>query len=461
MAKQLQKTALTEDVAFQPVATPERDMARVKALLEQGIVENVKILGFSSPNHSSRQTRRRRYNPDGIDPAIYDRKAVNLNHPPVSDPLDQDEMHRAVASSRDVHGVFGEIQEPYKTPDGIYAKRLWFNTDHAYAKTFKNFVLNAPHRIGLSPAQFGQTYAHEGEEIVERVLEAESVDLVGKPGTTKGLLEGQQCAEGDEGMMEEDDALDAALGDEDMNLAGDGGDAETGYDAEGDQELASDEEGDLDEGGEGGKGPDVTPEMFASITKIVQAFFDKSIDKAAAMAKIKTIFRTHAAIAESVMATTVQEPKTAEEAVKLLGRLAGRVKNKAVAKALETVLLENRQARAETAQRSKREKAVALMEAAKLGDEIRTDEGFIAELLDCPTEARMQKKIELWQKIFGTRESQRPKSAAPTAMTESELAALRQADPASAPAMPTEKDREEAINRLESRYRGLAQAAAY
>jgi hypothetical protein len=436
---QTKRKALTEDIAYQPQAAAGRDLERVKQLLAQGIVENVKILGWKSKN-------RRRYLPEGIDPALYDRKPCNLNHPPIQNPRDQAEVNRAVSASRDATGVFGETRDPYKNDEGVFAKQFWFNVDHPYAKTFSRFVLEAPHLVGFSPAHFGNSYHDGREDVVELVDEVRSVDLVGSSATTRGLLEAEDCAymeddEDTEGQSVEDTPIDDALSDE---LAGDD---------LGDELAEEDASADTAEDGEyaGGEGSsiDITPEMFQALTKCCQAYLDGTIDEASALKKIKHLFRTHAALAEAIMPLDIPLPKNAEEAAKVLAK--AKIKNKSLRVAAKMVLLENDGFRTRDALTAKKNRAVALCEAASLPKEA-VSEVFLESLLGCKDEAAMQRLIEDRRTIVGTGKSKAPRSAGQTAMTEGEIGELRGQNGDKSPE-DLDKDRDARLSAFEKRYR--------
>lgn len=445
---QTKRIAIVEEAVFQPAAAAERDLTRVRELLQQGIVENVKIQGFQSTN------KKRTYLESGIDPKLYEGKPCNIDHPHVNNPNDLSEMRRVVAQSRPFISRFGKFDQVRLVPgDGLYG-RLRFNTKHPLAETFCGWVESMPEMIGMSPAQFGDVYDSGHGEVCERVTDVRHIELVADPATSpKGLLEAAMNGCGDDPLLEDDDedlGLDGATGgddvDEDLDGLGDESDLES-------DESADDAMSDEDAGS--GGSIDITPEMFASVTKIVQAFFDKQIDEAGAMGKIKQIFRTHAAIAESVM-PNAPEPKNAGEAIKLLARVATRIKSQPVKKALEIALLEHRQFRKKDRVQTKRDQAVALMEAAQLPAHVSKDPAFIDELLDCRDAKRMQSKIEFWRKLFGTSRSKTPRSAPQTPLTEAERdEALRSFGADAGTAKISAEDRKKKLDEFCSRYSGV------
>ena len=500
--KTIVKKLLCEDISYQAAAAPEkRDMERVKKLLAEGIVEHVKIQGLHSRNMPN-GAGGRDYLLDGLDPALYDRRPSYINHPPGIDPSNQADLNRKILSSRDVTTKFGEPRGTYKKPDGIYAKEYWFNRDHPYAKTFERFVLEAPHMIGFSPTQFGDTYDHGNKEIVERVYDVRSCDIVDGPATTKGILEsimatttvaavaitppakkttvppangkkkkpiaenfGKPEEEEEEGMggmgtgsptplaEDEEDMGGAAEGTTEPEPAGLGTteDDEDEYADDLDTETDDDEEGDDveedDEAGEvGGSGIDITPEIFTSITKVVQSFLDKKCDEKVAMAKIKHLFGTHKAVmSEAVMATIEKDPAT----------FLRKHENQGVRTAARKILLENTQFKNDIKKVENRKESVALCEAQNLNAEIAKDEDFLADLDECKDAATKQRKIRLALKHYGVNKAasdKRPKSAGQM----SAKAITEGTTDATPPEEFDEKKADEALDKLANQVLGAA-----
>lgn len=393
------RLGLFEQVAGLPVKA-NRDVKHVAEMLDQGIVEDVKLQGLVSING-------RVYLSEGMDPRTYAvtpygaKMPCHLNHPHF-DPNNQAEVRRAITKSRPVESVFGVFEEPYKTGDGMCAKRLRFNTDHPFAKTFRKWVLESPDSIGFSPAQFVDSY-HDGEkEVVERVVGVYSIDLVGQGATTHGVFEAMGYGGKCEAMEEEEGEANAVVEDDEVGGVTPEGDTIDDL-LEDDDDLADepvDDEG-ADEGADG-NGPDITEEMLSALTKVIQSKLAGEIDDKAAIKKIKHLFATHSAVSEAVMATIETDP------AKFL-RTHG---DKAVRTAGRAVLAENVSLKRGKAQDEKRSKVVALVEARNFDPEVVKEIGLVEELMDCKDEAAMNRRIATFAKIPGlVKKAGRPKSA--------------------------------------------------
>lgn len=386
------RLGLFEQVAGLP-AKANRDLKHIAEMLDQGIVEDVRLQGLVSLNN-------RVYLSEGMDPRTYAvtpfgaKMPCHLNHPHF-DPNNQAEVRRAITKSRPVETVFGVFEEPYKTADGMCAKRLRFNTEHPFAKTFRKWVLESPDSIGFSPAQFVDSY-HDGEkEIVERVVGVYSVDLVGQGATTHGVFEAMgyggkaECEGTDDedpnAVVEDDDPLDTAL--EDAPLG---------------DELDEEDAATEDEPASTGGGVDISPEMEAAGVKILQARLSGEIDDKAALKKLKHLFATHSAVSEAVMAIIEKDP----------AKFLRTHKDQAVRTAGRTVLAENIALKRDKAQDEKRSKVVALVEARNFDPEVVKEIGLVEELMDCRDEAAMNRRIATFAKIPGlVKKAGRPKSA--------------------------------------------------
>ena len=140
--------------------------------VKDNIVKGVKILGVNSKNG-------RVYPLEVMRKSLhkYNDATVFLDHPSHDKP-------------RSVQDVFARIRNPRMTDTGIVGD-FEYNYQHPYAKAFEYFVNNDPSAIGLSHAAIAKTKMdRNGTEIVEDIVEVESVDLVANPATNpKGLFE--------------------------------------------------------------------------------------------------------------------------------------------------------------------------------------------------------------------------------------------------------------------------------
>lgn len=162
MAAKIRKWLL-EDVARNPNAhRVDRDA---------GIIYGVKVLGFESVNG---RTYARKAVVEGK--RFYDGLAVNINHPKkATDPRLADDR-------------FGRLINPRVEPDGLYADLEYLKT-HPMAERICEAAERMPEVFGLSHNAQGDVEVIEGKDVVQRILEVRSVDIVSDPATTGGLFE--------------------------------------------------------------------------------------------------------------------------------------------------------------------------------------------------------------------------------------------------------------------------------
>lgn len=137
------------------------------------LIKGVKVLGIHSKNG-------RKYPLEVMQRNLhkYENAIINLDH----------NMHD---KPRSVADVFGRIKNPRMTDTGLVGD-IVYNENHPFAPAFEWFVQNDPAAVGLSHAAVAKTKMDykSGEEIVEDIVEVESVDLVANPATNpKGLFE--------------------------------------------------------------------------------------------------------------------------------------------------------------------------------------------------------------------------------------------------------------------------------
>ena len=150
------------------------DVASSRVDTAAGIVRNVKILGRTSDNG-------REYTEAAIRNAVslYERKQVNLDHPPRG----KENTPRSYADR------FGHLERVHATSEGLYGD-LHYNLKHPRAEQFAYDAQHAPHRVGLSHNAEARTTRNGGRLVVEAIISVKSVDLVADPATTTGLFEG-------------------------------------------------------------------------------------------------------------------------------------------------------------------------------------------------------------------------------------------------------------------------------
>lgn len=378
---------LREDVSYLPKGSP----LKVVKEGENYFIENVRVCGFESRNG-------RKYVPEGVDEKLYEGLNVNIDHP------DPDKKTPRAFNDR-----FGWLVGSSKKTDGIYAKKLYFNPKHPLAESFKWWAENAPHRIGLSPNQYGDVSEGSGGQIVHKVTDVKSVDLVADPATTKGLFE---CMQWDaptktrklQEMFDEDEKEEA-----EPPFGGDSGGGGGGAPTMEEDEPAVDE-GDetpgmsMDSGPAGEGDGDIGPELCAAASKIFNA---KDMDVKDKIKKIKALLGMYHDVGEAMKT----KPGNLAEAKKLLATTklpAGMM----VLEALDTMeVAENI--------RKKEQKRDALIKAANLPEAAVTD-FWKEQLLECRDEAHMLRAIEDRRTLVGTNKQRKPQSSGQRHIPESE-----------------------------------------
>jgi hypothetical protein len=138
-----------------------------------GLIKNVKVLGLDSQN-------RRRYTTEAVQAAlpIYEGIKVNLNHPEGSP-----------NANRDVKDRFGKLVNLHVVEGEGLRGDLRYNPHHPWAKAVQWWAENDPDCLGLSHNAVGQGHDENGVFVVEKIVNARSVDLVADPATAKGLFE--------------------------------------------------------------------------------------------------------------------------------------------------------------------------------------------------------------------------------------------------------------------------------
>ena len=140
---------------------------------EAGVIHGVKVLGKESKNG-------RTYSQRALKEAakLYDRRDVNLNHPP----------RDKAGSERPVEAMFGWLESVEVRDDGVYAD-LHYATSHPMAPAIVEIAQKNPMRLGLSHNAEGTVVKRDGKAVVESIESVRSVDLVQTPATVSGLFE--------------------------------------------------------------------------------------------------------------------------------------------------------------------------------------------------------------------------------------------------------------------------------
>ena len=138
---------------------------------ESGVLRGVKVLGLESRNG-------RRYTPECLREAapLYEGASVRLNHP------------RKATATRHVEEGLGWLESVEVREDGLYAD-LHYYRSHPFAEQLIEAAERNPRGLGLSHNADGDTRREGKTEVVYRICEVRSVDLVLDPATTTGLFE--------------------------------------------------------------------------------------------------------------------------------------------------------------------------------------------------------------------------------------------------------------------------------
>jgi len=136
---------------------------------ESGVISNVKVLGRVSKNG-------RQYSDQAMHDAcrLLEGITVNIDH-------DRKNPERGFLSG------IGILEGLEVKPDGVYAKRFVIKKSHPSASLIFESAENFPKNFGLSINANGRQNDRTG--VVESIINAQSVDIVGKPATTNGLFE--------------------------------------------------------------------------------------------------------------------------------------------------------------------------------------------------------------------------------------------------------------------------------
>ena len=156
-------TSLREDITYGP--------GPYKVDREQGIIFEVKILGWDSKNG-------RRYLREDIERKLhlYEGKPCNIDHP------------KRPEDSRASEDRFGRFVNPRLKEDGVYAD-LHYLKSHPMAERLCEAAERMPDIFGFSHNADGECERQGDLLLVTSLNEVRSIDLVSDPATTGGLFE--------------------------------------------------------------------------------------------------------------------------------------------------------------------------------------------------------------------------------------------------------------------------------
>ncbi len=133
---------------------------------DRGVIHSVKLLGWKSSNG-------RTYSEGGVDASMYDGRPVNVNH-------------LRSGQERSAYDRLGVIRNPVKRKGGVYGD-LHLLKSHPLAPAILEAAERMPEAFGMSHTARGR--ASSRGDVIERVEEVVSCDVVGDPATTRGLHE--------------------------------------------------------------------------------------------------------------------------------------------------------------------------------------------------------------------------------------------------------------------------------
>ncbi len=240
---------------------------------EQGVIYGVKILGRESRNG-------RVYSQTALEEAakLYEGISVNLDHP------DNPRSVRGIAEG------WGVLRNTRVARDGVFGD-LHYLKNHAQTPAIIERAQRFPRNFGLSHNASGTVVSTvDGPLIVESIEHVESVDLVSKPATTRGLFESQQENKTMPSKLSVRKVLERAKGREAKRLRRLLEMDEFAAMADAPVEVAAE--------------PEPEEEMQASIESLILAVLrDDSLDAAGKLAKIRQILNVQ---------DKLQEPAGAE-----------------------------------------------------------------------------------------------------------------------------------------------------
>lgn len=146
--------------------------------LENGVIRNVKLIGFESKNG-------RIYPPKVVKAAVhvYEGAKVNINHPEGNDPTKPRQYQDRFGVIRNVRFVEGK---------GNFGD-FHFNPKHPHAEQVAWDAENNPEALGFSHnALLRLGKKQGGKQVIEEIINIRSMDLVADPATTASLFESEQ-----------------------------------------------------------------------------------------------------------------------------------------------------------------------------------------------------------------------------------------------------------------------------
>jgi len=155
----------------------------VSVVREEGVIKNVKLIGFESKNGRS-------YPPSVLKAAVhlYEGAKVNIDHPErdPAQPRKYSERFGVIRNVRFVEGQ-GNFGDFHFNPKHSLAEQVCWDAEHN------------PEALGFSHNAFLKVGSvKQGKEVIEQIVSIRSMDLVADPATTKSLFESEEYPMGEE-----------------------------------------------------------------------------------------------------------------------------------------------------------------------------------------------------------------------------------------------------------------------
>jgi hypothetical protein len=172
-----------------PVALQERagSSGKITVDTESGVIRNVKFLGWDSKNPASALRLPRTEFGDALDrPYRYDMQEAPAALPHYNQ-VQVFEDHPTDDTERSVRTLVGETANPRIEQDGIYGDICYLRETEA-GRRLAEVAQRMPHQLGCSHVATGFCELRENQVVITG-YRPESVDVVTRPATTRGLHE--------------------------------------------------------------------------------------------------------------------------------------------------------------------------------------------------------------------------------------------------------------------------------
>lgn len=143
---------------------------------EKCMVYGVKVLGLHSKNDGGKRTYSPKATSEGL--SLYEGAAVFVDHQKGPGPRSYRDRNGRLTNPRCLNGE-------------IFADHA-YNPKHPVTEQYLEDAEHAPGNVGFSHDVEGTVSRKDGQVIVESIVKVNSVDLVARPATTRGLFENEE-----------------------------------------------------------------------------------------------------------------------------------------------------------------------------------------------------------------------------------------------------------------------------